>query len=302
MTEVAKLGDFWKKVSQFQPQIQQLQLIALDLDHTTLNQTTRLSFNTKQVLEQAADAGLELVITTGRSRHSLPPELAELAGLHYAVLSNGSSIYDFTHEEYLRRLTIPVSFVEPLLQCFHGSLDLQVFVHGQAYASEHYLTHTSDYFSADSGRLAHLARSRIVVSDVRQFASDHQNELDMLDFLIPKWLDRDTILQQLKQQFPHLYITTSMPHLIEVAHPDCGKWPALQWLAHQLQIPATHIAAFGDAENDLDMISHSGLGCAVANAVPSVLRAADLIVPAHDRDGVASGIQAFLQLRRSGTN
>ncbi len=61
--------------------------------------------------------------------------------------------------------------------------------------------------------------------------------------------------------------------------------------------PAGAVVAFGDMPNDLPLLAWAGWACAVANAHPSVLEAADEIVPANDEDGVARTVHRLLAAR-----
>ena len=54
-----------------------------------------------------------------------------------------------------------------------------------------------------------------------------------------------------------------------------------------MNLTAMECAAFGNAENDVDMLRFAGLGVAVANATPACLEAADLICGSNREDGVA---------------
>lgn len=54
-------------------------------------------------------------------------------------------------------------------------------------------------------------------------------------------------------------------------------------------------AAFGDDLIDINMMSESGRGVAVANANPKVLSIADEICPPNNEDGVAQWIESQLR-------
>ena len=54
------------------------------------------------------------------------------------------------------------------------------------------------------------------------------------------------------------------------------------------------IIAFGDAENDIDMLRFAGLGVAVANSPENVKRHADRIAPANTEEGVAQVLEEIL--------
>ena len=60
--------------------------------------------------------------------------------------------------------------------------------------------------------------------------------------------------------------------------------------------PGKETVVFGDMPNDLPLFAWSGWSCAVANGHPSVLAAADEIVPSNDEDGVALTVHRLLGL------
>ena len=61
-----------------------------------------------------------------------------------------------------------------------------------------------------------------------------------------------------------------------------------------MDISEERIAAYGNADNDVDMIVYAGTGYAVANASDKCREAADYIVETNDEDGVSTGIYEFL--------
>ena len=51
---------------------------------------------------------------------------------------------------------------------------------------------------------------------------------------------------------------------------DNSKSATLTYLAKRVGIDAKNIIAFGDGENDREMLSHAGIGVAMGNASPSI--------------------------------
>ena len=62
---------------------------------------------------------------------------------------------------------------------------------------------------------------------------------------------------------------------------------ALNLLLKKLRLHARNIIAFGDSENDLEMISHAGIGVAMGNASETLKKAANYIAPCSWEDGIA---------------
>ena len=83
---------------------------------------------------------------------------------------------------------------------------------------------------------------------------------------------------------------------IEVADERAGKHRAMTYLAKRLHIPAEGTAAFGDGDNDAEMLKAAGVGIAMENATALCREAADYVTLSHEKDGVAWGIRKILGL------
>lgn len=89
-------------------------------------------------------------------------------------------------------------------------------------------------------------------------------------------------------------VTSSHPGLLEFSAPAATKEAALRWLALREGFDLGRAVAFGDMPNDLGMLSAVGLGVAVGNAHPAVLKVADAVAGANDEDGVARFVDGLL--------
>jgi len=73
---------------------------------------------------------------------------------------------------------------------------------------------------------------------------------------------------------------------IHIMSNKVGKFPALKVACGMLGISTDEVMAFGDSENDLDMISGCGLGVAVGNASEEIKKAAKYVCGKNHGDGV----------------
>ena len=74
---------------------------------------------------------------------------------------------------------------------------------------------------------------------------------------------------------------------MEVGHIDAGKGKTLLWLLKKLEISTEEAMAFGDADNDISMLTSVKYGMAMGNGTPDV-------TDTNEKDGVAKGILRFL--------
>lgn len=91
-----------------------------------------------------------------------------------------------------------------------------------------------------------------------------------------------------------LYLTTSLPHLLELGNPSVSKGTGVAFVAERLGLSLDRFVSFGDGENDLELIAEAGFGIAVEDAHPLLLERAEWICPSAEDEGVATVIDAYL--------
>ena len=267
-------------------------LIALDLDETTLNRESRLSPRNRRALEAAVRQGCILVIASGRAFGTLPEEMLHFPGVQYAICGNGAAVYALPSQRLLAHHTVPPEAVAKILELSQGqALTFEAFVAGQAYAQQDYIAEPTRYM-CDPMTVHYVKTSRRPVADIQAFLCQHQSELDSLDLVVGD-LQVKAHMTALLSEIPDIYITTSVPRLIEISHRDCGKHRGLEFLSNLLGSPRERICAFGNADNDADMLAWAGCGIAVANGSPACLKAADYITGHFLEDGVAQALQDY---------
>ncbi|GMA50694.1 haloacid dehalogenase [Alicyclobacillus contaminans] len=84
---------------------------------------------------------------------------------------------------------------------------------------------------------------------------------------------------------------------IEMTRSGVTKWTGIERVISALNIPVERVVAFGNAENDLDMLRHAGRGYAMAKAEAAVLREIPLWTASNDQCGVAKAIESILAER-----
>lgn len=71
------------------------------------------------------------------------------------------------------------------------------------------------------------------------------------------------------QRSDELYITSSVYHLLELSSHKGGKANGLRWVLDQIGVAPEETVAFGNADNDIDLLNLAGVGIAVADATDS---------------------------------
>jgi Cof subfamily protein (haloacid dehalogenase superfamily) len=94
-----------------------------------------------------------------------------------------------------------------------------------------------------------------------------------------------------------LFIAKSLPFFLELASPEVSKGSGMAFLAEHSGFSAERTVAFGDGENDLELLDWAGYAVAVENAHEALKARADLICPGPEDEGVAEVIEAYLDSR-----
>jgi 5-amino-6-(5-phospho-D-ribitylamino)uracil phosphatase len=81
---------------------------------------------------------------------------------------------------------------------------------------------------------------------------------------------------------------------IEITAGNTTKLAGIHHVIQRLNIPLSNVVAFGNAENDLEMLRNAGRGYAVANAEPIVLEQIPLKTASNDDSGVGKAIENLL--------
>ena len=72
----------------------QIKMIGIDLDGTLLTKNKVMTSVSRQALEKAIQAGVEVVPVTGRPYTGVPADVLEIPGIRYVITSNGANTYD----------------------------------------------------------------------------------------------------------------------------------------------------------------------------------------------------------------
>ncbi len=102
-------------------------------------------------------------------------------------------------------------------------------------------------------------------------------------------------VSQLSAQFSgYITVAQSGPNLVEFVSLETRKDIAAAFIAGELGLSATEVAAAGDSDNDLHMLNWAGLAVTVANAKPHIREIADIIAPSCDEGGLALALDWFV--------
>jgi Cof subfamily protein (haloacid dehalogenase superfamily) len=207
------------------------------------------------------------------------------AGLDDPVVCyQGAVVAEPKSGRWLRHVPIPVGLAREAIEAVHEEgFGLNCYVDDDLYVAE---------LTDEARRYAEFQHLPVhPVGDLLAWLDRPPTKLVVIDE--PEVLDG--LEGRLKARFDgRLYISKSLPEFLELASPDVTKAAGLDFLAPRAGFTAARTVAFGDGENDVELLRWAGYGVAVANAHDRVLAEADLVCPSVHEEGVAQVIEAFL--------
>ena len=262
-------------------------MLAVDMDGTCLNDRKLISNRNMEALRKAADAGILVVPTTGRTVTCLPHQLKKENFYHYLISSNGAMATDLTSGKTLFEAKIPYGELSEFLKSADEiGLGVSAHIGGEFVLQGHALRAL--------GKITYRkdAESTKCVKSIRKMVEDAKVDVEEIQlFHFSKEARQRT--RELLDRYPQ-FTGAGTPVYVEVYAKNASKGAALAALAEQLGIAREEIACIGDAENDLSMFASSGLKFAMGNAIPELKERASAVVPDNNSDGVACAVEQYL--------
>ena len=263
-----------------------IRLIASDLDGTLLGPDERVSERTRLALRAAREAGIGLVLVTGR-----PPrwvhETAEQLELELPVIcANGAIVYDAARRRLLAHRAMSSETARAVV------LGLRERVSEPRFAFEMGLAFGRE--PAYQPFASRPAARNMVVGDAIDLIRQPVTKI----LVRHARLDAAALAEALEpSDLARIEATWSTPGLLEISAAGVTKASALAELCAGLGIRAESVAAFGDMPNDLSMLLWAGLGLAMGNAHPTLHAGCDRQIETNAEDGVAREIERWLAPR-----
>jgi Cof subfamily protein (haloacid dehalogenase superfamily) len=243
---------------------------------------------TRAAIAATRTAGIHVVFVTGRMFQSVRPYALDAGIDDPVVCYQGAVVADPAGGSWLRHVPIPLEPAREVIAALNAAgFGLNCYVNDELYVSE--VTPEAKRYADFQGLELHPVG----------------NLLDWLDHPPTKLvvIDDPDVLDDLKQRMlerfdGRLYISKSLPYFLEFASPDVTKAAGLEFLADHLGFARERTVAFGDGENDIELVEWAGYGVAVENADDRVKQIADFVCPSVDQEGVAQVLEAYLDSRR----
>jgi Cof subfamily protein (haloacid dehalogenase superfamily) len=262
-----------------------IRLVASDLDGTLLRPDETVSERTRAAIAAAREAGITVVLVSGRPPRSLGP-IAERIGVGgIAICANGAVVWDLDNGTMVDHTPLAADLAARLVGALREAIPGVLFAveleHGfgrEAGWTEGPVAAPPDALQADALEL--------ITGPVTKLLVRH-----------PTMPFAEVAERAREAAGDDAVVTWAGLRLVEISAAGVTKAFALERLCGCLGIAAAEVVAVGDMPNDLAMLHWAGRAVAVANAQQSVIDVADEVTASNLDDGVALVLERIVAAR-----
>ena len=255
-----------------------------DLDGTLLNENGTVSEETKEMIEKLKKAGIKFFIATGRSFLAMKRFYDQLELDTEIVNYNGAVIHNSDGTK-IHELTLNDSIARELID--YGRKN-NLYYHG--FSNEKWYLEDYNDTAKAYGEKSQLQENVVNFDNMPKL--DFNKMMFINDAETTKIVD-SYVIEKYKNR---IYKGLSSPTFLEIMNPDVSKGNAVKFLLEKYDLQPDEVMAFGDAENDLEMLFSVKYGIAMENADDDVKSKVNYIAKKNTENGVALFLKDFLKL------
>lgn len=278
---------------------EKIKLVALDMDGTLFNDKLEITEENQRMIRAAVEAGVHVVISTGRPYVGLPIDDFVKLGIRYAITANGGGIYHLPEKECVFSSCMPPQVIAPIIR-YLQTKDIQydAFINGNRYRepNRQHLVERMTQFPVATRTF--VKNNAIFADDLAAFIEERSLDVEKMTInFYPladgTYKDRDDVWNYLSSN-PQVTALSGGYMNIEYTMSGTTKAMGLRFLADLLDVPMECTMACGDTANDADIMQAAAIGVAMGNAGNEIKAIADFVTKSNNDSGVAYAIEKFV--------
>ncbi len=276
-----------------------IEAILLDVDGTLTNDRKEITPKTRDALRRAEEAGVRLVLASGRTANGLSRYGRELGMYEHDgvfVCYNGSKVVDCQTGDVLFNQPLSVEQARAVLEHMK-KFDVWPVIDKDEYmyVNDVFASMITNPDGTKRNIVQYESRSNNYLlcekTDLAAFVDWELNKILVAGepaYLKEHWQEMAAPFEgELNSMF-------TAPFYYEYTAKGVDKSKALRESFATLGIDPANVIAFGDAQNDITMLKWAGVGVAMGNAVEETKEAADEVTLSNEEDGIAAALEKHL--------
>ena len=270
-----------------------IRVIATDMDGTLLDPKGQLDLpRLEKILDKLDQCDIRFVIATGNEVHRMRQLLGHLAERVVLVVANGARIFE--NDELLQAQTWDDAMVDKALGHFKGRECQDQFVvtamNGGFVKKGTVFTELDKFMTPEMIEKLYQRMNFVDEFDPNLFGGVLKMSMVVGEERL------DSVLQEVNDLFDGRVRAVSSGYgCIDILQDGIHKAWGLVELLKRWNLKPEQIMAFGDSENDIEMLELAGISYAMENAEEAVKRVATKVAPANSQAGVYQVLENWLE-------
>lgn len=263
-----------------------IRIIATDLDGTLLNNEHKISDYNKKIISAINKKGIKVILSTGRPTSAAIKFLNDLnietdmISFNGAMITNkkGNILYENNLESDIGKELIDIA--KKYKVYYQGFL-------GERWNISDKNNKWLDFYIS----IAKISNYSVGFENIKDFS------FSKFMFIGENYLLKEIANELYKKLKNKIYYTFSRPVYLEVHNNKVSKANALSFLLNKYNIKRKNVMAFGDNNNDMEMLEIAKISVAVENAESIIKEKAKYITKSNIEDGVGYFINEYFNLK-----
>lgn len=274
-----------------------IKAVFFDIDGTLLNDMKKVSKSTADAIQQMRQSGILVGIATGRGPEFVKPYMENL-GFDFAVTYNGQYIITRDKAIYQQKLPKPVLIDLINYATEHGK-ELSLGTATGLVGSGIIRIGTSGFGQVVTSLIPKRFSKTVELAFKKVIRRVRPQKHDRLFSLLQEPVFQAVLVaspdqsKQLASLFPQVTVTRSSLYSADIISKGQSKFKGIQRLAEMFGFDMSEVMAFGDSDNDLEMLSGIGLGVAMGNAHHKVKSIAAYTTASNNHDGISKALAHY---------
>jgi Cof subfamily protein (haloacid dehalogenase superfamily) len=250
-------------------------IIFFDIDGTITNhEDGSIPHSTIEAIKTLKNKGIRVVAATGRPL-SMCKELQEL-GIETFITANGGYVKHI--QEIIHKVPMDKSIIQEVIEF--------------AKLENNGLSYYTEEFSMNGVTEKEILTALKETLSLNEYpeTNDLIHKEDV--FLLCLFANDETV-ERYKQKFPQLTFRRWHPYVLNVLQEDVSKSLAIMKTLNFFGIDKSEAIAFGDGENDIDMLELVGFGIAMGNGNEKLKNVADFVTKPSSEDGIDYALKKY---------
>lgn len=275
----------------------EIKAVFFDIDGTLVNDSRTVLKSTEKAIRDLKAQGILVGLATGRGPAFVKPFMESL-DLDFAVTYNGQ--YVFSRDKVIFAQPIDKTSLREIIDyaishkkeialgTAEGMVGSKIMSFGMSRFSQWSSQFVPRKWTSGVSHSFNRIVGRVVAQERKELLDLIQQPIYQVLMLASK-----AEIKDIQAQFPEMKFTRSSPYASDLINKGVSKLEGIKLVGQEFGFDMSQVMAFGDSDNDLEMLSGVGMSIAMGNGTSKVKEVAKHTTSSNTQDGIQKALEHF---------